>query len=559
MTRINKDHQARHRKAEASLEALERIFTIPEGERSTLSRIEREISHNLQGFLRDHVIAGDIPPHELQKDFLQTKIPEEPTFVSEHADFLLSKVVAQSVHVSSPSFIGHMTSAIPYFMLPLAKLVVALNQNLVKIETSKAFTPLERQVIGMLHRMVYHQEDEFYSLNTHHREQALGAFCSGGTVANITALWVARNRLLGPKGEFPGVSRAGLIAAMRAHGFEDLAIVASKRAHYSLSKGVDILGLGKDNLIAVPIDSQQRISIPDLQKTLQELKAARRGIVAVVGIAGTTETGSVDPLAKLADISNAMGIHFHVDAAWGGPTLLSETHKHLLVGIERADSVTLDAHKQLYVPMGAGAILFKDPNAASAIKQTAQYVIREGSRDIGKHTLEGSRSGSALLVHAGFQIMGRKGYELLIDRGIALAKEFAKMIQTTEDFELISTPELNLLTYRFVPPDARKILQSCKPEQARAINRCLDELTEQIQKEQRTAGKTFVSRTRLESTRYGQDPLVVFRVVLANPLTTRKILLDVLAEQRDHAKACLSGQLADNLRRALEGKHDTNA
>src|SRR5690606_6805686 len=130
----------------------------------------------------------DVEPRALEQDFLDTKIPEDPIFVSEQAQFLLDKVVAQSVHTSSPSFIGHMTSAVPYFMLPLAKIMMALNQNLVKIETSKAFTPLERQVIGMLHRLVYDQDEAFYQESTQNYENALGVFCSGGTVANITGL-----------------------------------------------------------------------------------------------------------------------------------------------------------------------------------------------------------------------------------------------------------------------------------------------------------------------------------------------------------------------------------
>lgn len=539
------------RKAEASLRALKRIFTVPEGNHSTLSHIEAEISANLQGFLRNHVVAGEIPPHELQKDFLNTDIPEDPTFVSEHADFLLSKVVAQSVHVSSPSFIGHMTSAIPYFMLPLSKLVVALNQNLVKIETSKAFTPLERQVVGMLHRMIYESDESFYREQTHHRERALGVFCSGGTVANITALWVARNQLLPPKDDFRGIQEDGLFAAMSTHGYNELAILVSKRAHYSLSKAVDLLGIGKKQLIAIDTDHRDKICLTALKATIQEMKKRNCGIVGLVGIAGTTETGTVDPLQDMAEIAHEHHIHFHVDAAWGGATLLSKKHRHLLSGIEQANSVTLDAHKQLYVPMGAGAVLFKDSQAAEAIKQTAQYVIREGSRDIGKYTLEGSRPGSALLVHAGFHIMGRRGYELLIDQGIQLARDFASMIESAEDFELISTPELNLLTYRYVPAPLRRKLETASRDTIREINHVLDELTESIQKAQRAAGQTFVSRTRLESYRYHHEAIVVFRAVLANPLTSKQILKDVLSEQRLHAAHILGQSLGEKVQSLL--------
>jgi len=102
-------------------------------------------------------------------------IPEQPSFVSDHTQFLLNKLVAQSVHTSAPSFIGHMTSALPYFLMPLSKIMIGLNQNLVKIETSKAFTPLERQVLGMIHNLIYHQDESFYQQWMHSADHSLGA------------------------------------------------------------------------------------------------------------------------------------------------------------------------------------------------------------------------------------------------------------------------------------------------------------------------------------------------------------------------------------------------
>src|SRR6185295_19149115 len=160
----------------------------------------------------------------------------------------------------------------------------------------------------------------------------------------------------------------------------------------------------------------------------ERLRKKRIGLLAIVGVAGTTETGNVDPLEALADVAAENGVHFHVDAAWGGPTLLSRRHAPLLRGIERADSVTIDAHKQLYVPVGAGMVVFKDVQALSAIEHHANYIVRRGSRDIGKHTLEGTRQGMAMLVHSALRIIGRRGYELLIGLGIDKAAQFAMMI-----------------------------------------------------------------------------------------------------------------------------------
>lgn len=517
--------------ADATPETLHRIFTVPEAPDSTLSQIEQEISQNLNRFLQNHITATERSLADIESDFSNPAIPEDPAFVSDHTQFLLDKLVAQSVHTASPRFIGHMTSALPYFLMPLSKIMIGLNQNTVKIETSKAFTPLERQVLGMLHNLIYQQDDAFYQSWMHSANHSLGAFCSGGTVANITALWVARNNVLKPDGEFPGINKAGLFGAMRHYGYRDLAILVSERGHYSLGKATDVLGIGRDQLISVPADNQNRICIDALEDTITQLNRDNIKPVAIVGVAGTTETGSIDPLNALADIAEREGIHFHVDAAWGGATLMSNNQRHKLAGIERADSVTIDAHKQLYVPMGAGMVLFKDPSVVASIEHHAEYILRKGAKDLGSHTLEGSRSGMAMLVFACMNIISRRGYELLIDQSIDKAAAFAKMISQHPDFELISEPELCLLTYRFVPARVQAALAVANEEQVDLIHNLLNDLTKFVQKRQRESGQTFVSRTRLTPEQWQRRTTTVFRVVLANPLTTQEILHEVLVEQ----------------------------
>jgi len=522
--------------AQATQESLHRIFTIPEAPDSTLGAIEKEMSQNLAGFLGNHIVATEQRLTDIEKDFACSAIPEQPSFVSDHMHHLLDKLVAQSVHTSSPSFIGHMTSALPYFILPLSKLMVGLNQNLVKVETSKAFTPLERQVLGMIHRLVYNDNDSFYQQWMHSANHSLGAFCSGGTVANITALWVARNNLLRANGDFKGIAREGLFNALKYYGYDGLAILVSERGHYSLKKSADVLGLGQDSVIAIPTDEFNRIDCQKLREKCLSLAKRNIKILSIVGVAGTTETGNIDPLERIADIAEEFSCNFHVDAAWGGATLLSEKYRPLLKGIERADSVTIDAHKQMYVPMGAGLVVFKNPAAVAAIEHHAEYILRKGSKDLGSHTLEGSRSGMAMLVYASLHIISRPGYEMLINQGIEKANYFADLIEQHQDFELITRPELCLLTYRYVPQAVQRLLASADNEQQTEINSLLHNLTKFIQKRQRENGKSCVSRTRIEVGRYQGHKILVFRVVLANPLTSNEILSDVLAEQIELAK-----------------------
>lgn len=522
-------------KARANLETLYRIFTVPEAPDSTLGAVDQAITADVAGFLQNHIVAMERPLEEIEASFSTVAITEEPTYVSDYTEFVKENLVAQSVHTASPGFIGHMTSALPYFMLPLTRLMTALNQNTVKVETSKAFTPLERQVLAMLHHLIYRRPDDFYPPWIHNSQSALGAFCSGGTIANTTALWVARNRLFAPQGSFRGIAQEGLLKALRHKGVDGIAVLVSERGHYSLGKAADLLGIGRDQLIKVKTAENNRIDLQALRETCNRLRDENILPLALVGIAGTTETGNVDPLEAMADFAQELGCHFHVDAAWGGPTLFSDRHRHLLAGIERADSVTIDAHKQLYVPMGAGMVVFKDPTAVSAIEHHAAYILRHGSKDLGSHTLEGSRPGKALLVHAGLSIIGRKGYELLIDLGIERAQTFANMIRQHPSFELTSEPELNILTYRYCPQTIQQMLKTASPEEETGINAILDQVCQLLQKHQREAGKTFVSRTRLRMSRYHEE-ITVLRSVLANPLTTDEILSAVLAEECEIAQ-----------------------
>ena len=521
------------RKTAQSDEQLERLRSIFSAAVDTkLQHIEADVAANVREYLSQ--VSSAANGQELEQHFQSYRIPNTPTHVSEQAGFLQQQVINQAVNVASPKFIGHMVSILPSFVPSLAKIMTALNQNLVKTETSRSFTPLERQVVGMLHHLIYEKEDSFYRQYMHSRQHAIGVFCSGGTVANITALWAARNKLLAPHQGFAGVHVEGVAAALQHYDYRDLAILVSKRSHYSLTKAADILGIGRKMLVAVATDMHERICLKDLRAKIKELQARQVAIVALVGIAGTTETGSIDDLQSMAAIAEDIGCHLHVDAAWGGAALFSARQRQLLAGIAAADSVVIDAHKQLYTPIGAGVLLLKSPQALDYICQQANYIIRAGSRDLGKHTLEGSRSGMALLVHSALRILGRRSFEFLLDYTVDMGKDFAALIAASAHFELITAPTLNILTYRYHPNPRYPLALDAQT----ALNR----LTADIQRRQRSKGESFVSRTTLT---LREQPVVVFRVVLANPLTTEKQLQEILAEQVEIATALLADRGCD--------------
>ncbi len=538
MTHLDTPPQTlRSKQLVADWETLNRVFIRPEDEnsRKTLVKYMEQILFGLHDFLNRNVgVTEEISLAELAKEFTDTRINREPLKkLTDVIEDIINDIAPRAVNVASPYFIGHMTSAIPFFMVHLKAIAAALNQNVIKVETSKVLSVLEKQVLAKVHRMIYQKDDAFYNAHVQNVETCLGGFTSGGTTANLTALWTARNLSLPPKQGFSGIEADGLFEGLKAYGLERMVVLVSRKGHFSLKKAGGILGIGNRNVIPVDADENKGIDLAVLKRMIQELTTGgKTKIMAVVGVAGATETGTIDPLPELAAICKTHNIHFHVDAAWGGPVLLSEKYAGLLSGIEQADSVTIDCHKQFYMPMTAGMVYFKDPKAMDQIVYHARYVNRKGSVDLGIKTLEGSREANSLILDSSLKIMGSKGYGLMIDHGIETAKIFAEKINARPLFQLISKPRLNILTYRLVPLSIRKELDSSPDkERCRQLNLELDKLNTRIQRIQREAGKSFVSRTRLKVSAKDSKEVVVLRSVLMNPYTSPKILDEILDEQ----------------------------
>lgn len=496
--------------------------------------IETQIDEIVNDFSEEFLITKkantNIEIDLIIKNFGESKIPLEPTDFESYFQYLGDNVVSHSIHTSSPQFIGHMTSALPSFVRPIAKLMTAMNQNAVKIETAKALSFYEREALAMMHRQIYNLSDNFYNLHIQNNQSTLGILTSGGTTANITALWCARNKSLGAKNEFLGVEKEGLTAALNFYGYKGAVVIGSELMHFSFDKAADLMGISTQNLIRVAVDSNNRVNIQALRQAVADCRQKNLHIIAIVGIAGTTDSGSVDPLEDIAEIAQENNIHFHVDAAWGGPVIFSRKHQQKLAGIEKADSVTIDGHKQLYLPMGIGMVFFRDPHLASSIEKHASYTMRKGSFDLGKRALEGSRPGMALFLHAALKLIGLKGYEFLIDEGIRKTQYMAARISVMPEFELLADPDTNLLIYRYIPEEFRGIIAEKKLIEK--DNQIINNFNECLQKMQRQIGRTFISRTTKTTISLDkQFPVIAMRAVIANPLTTEEDIDAVLNDQ----------------------------
>ncbi|MDD2388222.1 MAG: putative pyridoxal-dependent aspartate 1-decarboxylase [Desulfobacterales bacterium] len=521
----------------ADWDRLIRTFNMPEidGAEPRLTKYMNQILFGLNDFLQRHVgITEEVRLKTLSTEFSDSLIHQNPEKkLADVLTDLIDHIAPHAVNVSSPYFVGHMTSAIPFFMVHLKTIVAALNQNVVKLETSKVCSLVEKQVLAKIHRLIYDKGQQFYDYHIQNAQTTLGCFVEDGTLANLTAMWVARNSLFGPKERFTGIESEGIAAAYQFYDVDRSVIIVSRLAHYSLKKAGGILGIGNDNIISINLDDHNRMDLNCLKRTLRQLdsNSKKTKIIAIVGIAGTTETGTIDPLTDLAQICAERQIHFHVDAAWGGPTLMSARYRSLLKGIELADSVTIDGHKQFYMPMTCGMVYFKNPSQPDAIAYHANYVNRVGSVDLGIKSLSGSREANSLILNSALKIMGIRGYGLLIEHGIETARQLAAEIDRRENFELTTPPELNILTYRIVPVHIRRQFDSADMATKKNINIKLNKINRAIQIIQRETGNSFVSRTTLIQNNNPEQNIVVLRCVIMNPMVSMKILNEILDEQ----------------------------
>lgn len=269
----------------------------------------------------------------------------EAAFTFEHprqAGELVSAVAALlkdgTVHVTHPRYFGLFIPSVRRISVVAEALAAHFNPQLAAWSHAPAANEIERHTLAFLL--------EKLGLDVAHGG---GCFTSGGMEANLTALLTALSHA------FPTLRESGLVGLQARPRF-----YVSAEAHHSFEKAATVTGLGVASLVRIPVDDSLRMNVSALQRAIARDRAAGAVPFLVVGTAGTTGAGAIDPLARLAALAEKQGLWFHVDAAWGGFARLSPRHRDHLDGIQLADSVTWDAHKGLAVPLGAGMFLCRD-------------------------------------------------------------------------------------------------------------------------------------------------------------------------------------------------------
>lgn len=289
---------------------------------------------------------------------------------------------------------------------------------------------------------------------------ASGVMTSGGTASNVLAMTLARARL----GERVGHD-------VGQHGLPDSArtwrIVCSDQAHFSLQRAAAQLGLGRDAVVTVATDALGAMRVDALDETLSELSANGLVVMALVGTAGTTDLGAIDPLAAISERAERVGAWFHVDGAVAGAFVMSERLRGRLVGVERADSITIDFHKLWWQPFNASALVTKDVEVFSLLRVRSIYLDRGDELDdmvnlVGR-SLDTSRRFDAAKVVASLKHLGRDRFGAMLDYLVDLTNEAAHRLEATGSWQLVAPPSATTCVF-YAPEgnddDLRRVQQS---------------------------------------------------------------------------------------------------
>jgi aromatic-L-amino-acid decarboxylase len=362
----------------------------------------------------------------LARALAEPLLPELPVPVEEALALLFERAVPKSFNTAGPGYLAY----IPGGGLPhsaVADLIAdCVNRYVGVFAAAPALAQLEANVLSW-----------FAGLAGYPRE-ARGLLTSGGSLANFTALVTARRERL-PE-QFLGGT-----------------IYASDQAHHSVQKAALLAGFPPASVRSIPSDGAFRMRLDLLAERLAADRRAGREPFLVVANAGSTNTGAVDPLGPLADLCAAESLWLHVDAAYGGFFLLTDRGRRALAGIERADSITLDPHKSLFLPYGTGAVLIRDGAALyRAHSVGADYMPPlSGDSDLidfCEISPELSRPFRGLRIWLPLKLLGAAPFREALDEKLDLARWAADQLRAMPHVEILAEPELSLFAFRLAPP-----------------------------------------------------------------------------------------------------------
>ncbi|MFE2262627.1 lysine decarboxylase DesA [Streptomyces griseosporeus] len=412
-------------------------------------------------------------------------------------DELEEVYLRDAVYFHHPRYLAHLNCPVVIPAVLGEAVLSAVNSSLDTWDQSAGGTLIERRIVDWTAERI--------GLGAN----ADGVFTSGGSQSNLQALLLAREEA-------------------KTEDLGRLRVLASEVSHFSVKKSAKLLGLGPDAVITVPVDHDKRMQTVALARELE--RCAQDGLVpmAVVATAGTTDFGSIDPLPEIAELCAQYGTWLHVDAAYGCGLLVSPTRRHLLAGIERADSVTVDYHKSFFQPVSSSAVLVRDAATLRHATYHAEYLnprrmVQERIPNQVDKSLQTTRRFDALKLWMTLRVMGADGIGQLFDEVCDLAEQGWRLLAADPRYDVVVQPTLSTLVFRYIP---RAVTDPAEIDRANLHAR----------KALFASGDAVVAGTKVAGRHY-------LKFTLLNPETTAADIAAVLDLIAGHAEQYLGDSL----------------
>ncbi|MFD4374742.1 pyridoxal phosphate-dependent decarboxylase family protein [Streptomyces sp. NPDC058486] len=412
-------------------------------------------------------------------------------------DELEDVYLRDAVYFHHPRYLGHLNCPVVIPAVLGEAVLSAVNSSLDTWDQSAGGTLIERKLI------------DWTAARIGLGPSADGIFTSGGTQSNLQALLLARE-----EADTTDLSR--------------LRIFSSECSHFSVQKSATLLGLGHESVISIPVDKNKRMQSVVLAAELETCRAEGLVPMAIVATAGTTDFGSIDPLPEIAALAEEYGAWMHVDAAYGCGLLASLKRRHLLDGIERADSVTVDYHKSFFQPVSSSAVLVRDRAALRHATYHADYLnprrtVAEQIPNQVDKSLQTTRRFDALKLWMTLRVMGADGVGELFDEVCDLARAGHDLLAADPRYDVVVEPQLSTLVYRYVPEAVTSPAE-------------IDRANLYARKALFASGEAVVAGTKVDGRQY-------LKFTLLNPETTVSDMAAVLDLIAGHAEQYLGENL----------------
>ncbi|MFE7016453.1 lysine decarboxylase DesA [Streptomyces sp. NPDC057651] len=417
-------------------------------------------------------------------------------------DELEEVYLRDAVYFHHPRYLAHLNCPVVIPAVVGEAVLSAVNSSLDTWDQSAGGTLIERKLI------------DWTTSRIGLGPAADGVFTSGGSQSNLQALLLARDETKSEHAEHPTRMR----------------VFASEVSHFSVKKSATLLGLGPDAVVTIPVDRDKRMQTVALARELERCREEGLVPMAVVATAGTTDFGSIDPLPEIAELCAQYSTWMHVDAAYGCGLLASVRNRHLLDGIERADSVTVDYHKSFFQPVSSSAVLVRDTATLRHATYHADYLnprrmVTERIPNQVDKSLQTTRRFDALKLWMTLRVMGADGVGQLFDEVCDLAGKAWELLAADPRFDVVVEPRLSTLVFRHIPAGVTDPAE-------------IDRANLYARKALFASGDAIVAGTKVGGRHY-------LKFTLLNPETTVDDIVAVLDLIAGHAEQYLGENLVE--------------